>query len=496
MATKQQKHQNLVDSLCSAPENAPAGKKWCADLSGYDWVKILNANPASQLVSLCHWDKLNGNDWTKLLSAHPDFAVYCSNWDLLSGNNWAELLVSQPSLAEHCRWDSLYDGNWAELLRHRPQFAEHCRLDRLSGNGWSVFLRIHPEYADQCKWQEFNSRNWTDLLRSKPQFIDRCPCNMISGDHLGDLLGRQPQLHTWFPDWEKMNPISIALLLARHPEIATEERLALLDATAWTVLLRHVPEMAEYCDWKKFNSTHWMSVFSHDPHLIRFWNPADLNANDRRYALETFYDTVFCSGKNHWDCKCMLNELASLSKKFGVGDFCPVKSMFNLCDKNESAEAFVMLSTMDPRGAAHFLGGKIQQERWDMVRRIVKLQPALIPGLFDHKKLVPYFIMNAPEDLALYAIQETGSFAGEYTDSCKCNCFHALFYRIANTDPFWFVTPPKTITRLYTALLDAGCDPDAGNLQHFSYHSMEQKVKENILFYAEHEKISEKNEKC
>ena len=126
MATKQQKHQNLVDSLCSAPENAPAGKKWCADLSGYDWVKILNANPASQLVSLCHWDKLNGNDWTKLLSAHPDFAVHCSNWDLLSGNNWAELLVSQPSLAEHCRWDSLYDGNWAELLRHRPQFAEHC----------------------------------------------------------------------------------------------------------------------------------------------------------------------------------------------------------------------------------------------------------------------------------------------------------------------------------------------------------------------------------
>ena len=337
-------------------------------------------------------------------------------------------------------------------------------------------LNAAPENAARITGSE-----WVKILSAQPQLAELCPADALSSDDLFWLILKRPQLHSHFSDWKRMSPVKVEHLLAHHPETITDQRLALLDGTSWSLLLSSLPGLADRCDWKKLNASHWSILLDRCPEMIRFWDPDRFPEQpDRRRALDWFYSHIFHDGKRDWQTMCMLCELTKLQSELER----PVREMenglFGICDETESAETFVMLSMMNPAGAANFLLKKIRQKKWDFIRRVITLQPDLLTKRLAPETLVPYFIMNAPADLALYAIQKTGSFAGEYTDSCKCNCFHALFIRIAEADPKWFLNPPETITVLSDALIHAGCDPDFENLQHHSFHSLAEAIKKSL----------------
>lgn len=355
----------------------------------------------------------------------------------------------------------------------------------LVGSDWAKILKEQPGLSGHCCWEIFSGDDWCNLLRVQPQFVDRCPIERLSGDNLFYLLSAQPQLHTkitdWRITWRKMHPIKISLLLSRHPELATEERLALLDNLAWRLLLDHAPQLAVYCNMEKFRASDWNILLGKQPQLINRWSPEYLpEQTERRYALESFYEMIFHCNKLDWTTKCMVNELTKSQHDLERPDHRQFNGIFKICDENNSAETFVMLSMMDPACAADFLQKKIRQQNWELIRKIVNLKPALLFKLLDVKTFVPYFIMNAPADLTLFAVRRSGSFAGEYIDSCKCNCFHALFIRIAENDPKWFAAPPEHITELYHALLAAGCDPDLENLQHHSFNSLAENIRKHL----------------
>lgn len=378
-----------------------------------------------------------------------------------------------------------------ELLCAMPEKvpADQEWQSRLSGTDWGKVLKAQPGLVDQCPWDELSSDKWLELLALQPQFIDRFPKTAhTNSNNLYFLLIKQPGLHTYFPDWKRIEPIMISSLLRRHPVMATEERLALLNGISWAMLLVDHPDFADRCDWNKLNSGDWRRLLEKQPQMIRFWNGEQQEISFRRFALEDFYKRIFPSRKLDWTTTCMLNELTGRKQQLIYKTNDKQNSMFKLCEQNESAETFVMLSVMDPSGAAMFLHRKIREEKWDLIRRIITLQPALLLKLLTPEEIVPYFMMHAPADLALYAIEHSGTFAGNYLDSCKCNCFHALFLRIAETNPNWFLEMPDSITALYDALIHAECNPDQRNLQHYSYNSMVDKVKKFFLFERKYKK--------
>ena len=69
------------------------------------------------------------------------------DWSLLDGWEWAKLLSAQPQFSVHCNWNKLDNTDVVKLLSEQPQFAEHCNWSKLklSGEDWAYLLSDHPE---------------------------------------------------------------------------------------------------------------------------------------------------------------------------------------------------------------------------------------------------------------------------------------------------------------------------------------------------------------
>lgn len=238
----------------------------------YDWVSLLYRHP--QFVDQCDLYSLDPLHLVHLLSKYPQWYTRC-DLNKLDGAFLPYLASASPETAPFIPWEKTthflhsFKADKSPELKKQRRFL-HYKMGRLN------LLSKKPQFADYLNdWHIFDSEGdcfseyWKILLEKQPSFKEKCGCLHWTDNNVYQSISlryfhwsavlfdfEQKYCFTAPADVDNGNPTDYTWA-ERIFTYDTRHCSDIVDGCNWVDLLCHRPQLASWCDWKKFTGCHW-----------------------------------------------------------------------------------------------------------------------------------------------------------------------------------------------------------------------------------------------
>ena len=307
--------QEMIFEVADFYESQFVSEPKAPEKDGLVWRRTLISKPDS--AKDCPWEKLDSYDWVSLLYRHPQFVKQCdllsldplhlvhliskypewiTRFDLneMDGVFLPYLALAVPENANNIPWENA--KYFSDCVNTGREDARICRFYHYK-IGWQNLLVKYPQYADFLgDWHIFDCGNsfsdhWRILLEKQPAFRSKCDCLHLTDEHSAayymedtyrfycsaPLFDFNKEYHlpdtvcsevkTFFDDYAWIEKTFLSNPMNCY-DIA--------DITDWVELLRYRPQLASWCDLKRFNGCLWSSVNCCSGRLLNYMSSSDV----------------------------------------------------------------------------------------------------------------------------------------------------------------------------------------------------------------------------